>query len=198
MINKNHVICVLAAITAALVLSLNYYADKLSETRKKANKLENTISIMAEKLDTFSIVMNDSVKIHAARVKAMDITRKNLEARCGNLIKQLDLKPKEIHHYSETSTIIHDTVTVIAETDTFGGIKARYSDEFANIGVSISKDRKALFDYTIKDSLTIFNHQKKHSILFGLIKWNSTEKTTIVNHNPKAVITNFQSINVFK
>lgn len=196
--SKNHIILIMAALICSLVLTVNHYADKLSEAKKKANTLEKTIDILGEKLDTFHIAMGDTIQLHAARVKAMDITKKNLENRCGELLRQLSLKPKEVHHYSETSTIIHDTVTVLAEVDTFGGIKARYADEFANIGVAISKDRKALFDYSIKDSLTIFNHQKRHSILFGLIKWNSTEKTTVVNHNPNAVVTNFQSVNIIK
>lgn len=196
--SKNQLIAVLGAIIASLVLMVNYEHDKLSEARKKANSLEETINILGEKLDTFTIAMGDSIHLHAAKVKQMEITKKNLENKCGELMKQLKLKPKEIHHYSQSSMVIHDTVTVTAEVDTFGGINARYTDEFANIGVSINKEREAKFDYAIKDSLTIFNHQKKHSILFGLIKWRSNEKTTVVNHNPKATITSFQSVNIIQ
>jgi len=82
--------------------------------------------------------------------------------------------------------------------DTFGGIKAGVHDEWANIDVEINKERQAIFDYSFKDSLTIMTVQKKHSILFGLIKWREHESTKVISHNPNAEISTLQTITIIK
>ena len=194
---KNKIIAILAALFVSMALTTTYTLKKLSEAKERGNRLEKTISSLNQEIKLYKIKVGDT-ELLASTVDDLSMTKKNLQARCDELMKELKLKPKEIHHYSEVETFIRDTVVVQAKVDEFGGINARYADEFANISVNIDSMKQALIDYSIKDSLTIFNHQKKHSILFGLIKWYGTEKTTIVNHNPKATVTKFQSVNIIK
>lgn len=194
---KNKIIAILAALFVSMALTTTYTLKKLSEAKEMGNRLEKTISSLNQEIKLYKIKVGDT-ELLASTVDDLSMTKKNLQARCDELMKELKLKPKEVHHYSEVETFIRDTVVVQAKVDEFGGINARYADEFANISVNIDSMKQAFIDYSIKDSLTIFNHQKKHSILFGLIKWYGTEKTTIVNHNPKATVTKFQSINIIK
>lgn len=194
---KNKIIAILAALFVSMALTTTYTLKKLSEAKERGNRLEKTISSLNQEIKLYKIKVGDT-ELLASTVDDLSMTKKNLQARCDELMKELKLKPKEVHHYSEVETFIRDTVVVQAKVDEFGGINARYADEFANISVNIDSMKQALIDYSIKDSLTIFNYQKKHSILFGLIKWYGTEKTTIVNHNPKATVTKFQSVNIIK
>ena len=195
---KNKIILILIAVCSSLILSTSYAVKKLSDAKERGKKLENTISSLDKKLKTFQVTMDDSIKLYAATVEDLSMTKKNLQSKCNDLMKELKIKPKEIHHYSKIETCVHDTIRVVAEVDSFGGLNAVYKDDFAKINVNIDTARNAVIDYAIKDSLTLFNHQKKHSLLFGLIKWYETEKTTIVSHNPKAVISDFKSINIIQ
>ena len=89
-----------------------------------------------------------------------------------------------------------DTVVVEAKVDSFGGLKTGYTDSFVDISVDIDKERRSKIAYNVRDSLTVMVTQKKHSILFGLFKWKEYEKAVVVNHNPKAVTTHVEIMNV--
>jgi hypothetical protein len=192
--SKNTIIALLGAAIVALSLCADYCWERYSEEKEKARQLENTIDQLNQELDTFSVALNDSVRLHAARVQDMKMTIGNLESKCGTLLKKLSEKPKNVEKLVEVETYVHDTVTVAAKVDSTG-TSARYRDDFADIKVLIDYQKNAFFDYSIKDSLTIISTRKRHSILFGLIKWKSKNvKTTIVNHNPKANITKFEAI----
>lgn len=192
------VILVLALFLIGTSLIADWCFSQWRAERKRSAALESTINKLHQELDTFSVRLNDSTVVHAARVEDMQMTKKNLEAKCSDLLKKLSIKPKTVDKYVEVTSLIHDTAWVEAVADTFGGMSAKYKDDFADIGVYIDKKRNAKFDYSIRDSITVINARKKHSILFGLIKWKGKPKTTVINHNPNAKITEFEAIEVIK
>ena len=88
--------------------------------------------------------------------------------------------------------------TIIAQVDTFGGLRASLNDRFVNIDVEVRSDRKTIIDYNILDSISVIQVQKQHSILFGLFKWKSVEETRVVSHNPKTRIVGLETINIVR
>ena len=187
-------ICMLAmASIYANQMRIKYNAEK-----ERSKAFENTISGLNQKIDTFKVVMQDSISLYAARVENLKMTKKNIQDRYDDLLKSTKIKPKDVQGMVSVGKVTADTVRVPVEVDSFGGLKTGYKDKFTTINVNISKDRSAAIDYAIWDSISIINEQKKHSILFGLIKWKETERTTVVSHNPKSKIVGVTSIDIIK
>lgn len=124
--------------------------------------------------------------VKQAEVEKLQVTNQNLQSLYGDLLKSTKTKPKDVKELTNIGTITSGTDTVICEVDSFSGLKAHWKDDYINIRVNIDSTRKAMIDYAIKDSLTIISYQKKHSILFGLIKWKSYEGCKVITHNPKS------------
>lgn len=179
---------VLYLIAIVLVLAYIVYAEhnSASKYQKQSATLENTISALNQKVKISEIILNDSIAAKQAEVTSLEITCKNLQSLYGQLLKASNTKAKDVQTLVTAQTITAGTDTVICLVDSFGGLKAHWVDPYINIQVDIDTERKAAIDYSIKDSLTIINYQKKHSILFGLIKWKSYEGCKVITHNPKA------------
>ena len=183
-------------------ICLMWYAidttQRLHEAQQKSETLETTITNMHQKLEHFEIRMNDSTRLHAAAVKNLRMTAENVQARYSELLAASKMKPRDINSVTAIGTEAKDTVYVPVETDSFGGLQTGYKDSFIDISVFISPDRLATIEYASRDSLSLIVSQKKHSILFGLIKWRSLEKTMVINHNPNATISSLETINVIE
>ena len=185
----------------ALLAFVWYSADvtkRLNDARRKAKALETTITDMGQKMRTFEVRMNDSTRLHAAEVNNLRMTAENVQAKYDALLAASKIKKKDVNKVTTVSTIVMDTVYVPVEVDSFGGLQTGYKDSFIDISVDISPEKMATIGYASRDSLSLILTQKKHSILFGLIKWKSLERTTVINHNPKATISSLETINVIE
>jgi cbb3-type cytochrome oxidase subunit 3 len=171
---------------------------KLNEAKQKSETLETTISDMNQKMERFEIQINDSTRLHAATVKNLRMTADNIQAKYDELLKASSIKKKDVNSVAVIGTEARDTVYVPTLVDSFGGLQTGYKDQFIDISVNINPERLATIAYASRDSLSLIVNQKKHSILFGLIKWKSLEKTTVINHNPNATISSLQTINVIE
>lgn len=198
----NFVTTKLSGILIVVFITLICYSfnvsKRLHEAKQKSKALETTITDMHQKMQSLEIRMNDSTKLHAAIVKNLRMTSENVQAKYDELLAASKIKPKDVNSVATVATEIRDTVYVPVKVDSFGGIQTGYRDNFIDISVDISPDRLATIGYASRDSLSLIVTQKKHSILFGLIKWKSLEKTMVVNHNPKATITSVETINVIE
>lgn len=181
-----------------LCLALWESNNRATSYHKQSNALETTISNLNQEIKRTELRLNDSVSLYQAEVQNLNYTKDNLEAKYCELLKASKLKPKDVNSITEVVTMIHEIDTVIAEVDTFGGIKAQLQDPFVSIDVEVQPDLKTMIDYEVRDSLTVISVQKKHSWLFGLIKWREHKETRVVNHNPKATVTNLQTIEVIE
>lgn len=175
--------------------SLNGQVEKYHQ---RSDTLENTISDMNQEMKLTQLRFNDSISVYQAEVKNLTFTKGNLEAKYNKLLKASQLKSKDVNSVTEIVTVTHDVDTVIAEVDTFGGIKAKLQDPFVSIDVEVQPDLNTLIDYEVRDSLTVVTVQKKHSWLFGLIKWKEHKATRVINHNPKASIVDLQTVDVIE
>lgn len=188
------VVCMLiSAMLYSYDMRKKYIAEK-----ERAKAFENTISDLHQKIETFKVKMNDSIEFYAAKVNTLQMTKENIQARYDKLLYATDIKSRDVQSMADVGMEIKDTVYVPVNVDVFGGITTGYKDDFTTISVSISPDKEAAISYDIKDSISIINVQKRHSLLFGLIKWKETEKTTVISHNPKSMIVGVTSIEVVK
>lgn len=171
---------------SSLVIAL-YSMSKIAYKHfKRANTLEATITDMDQRMQVETIRLNDSIELKMAEVKALKVTYSNIESKYSELLKASDTKKKYVNTITVVSTVTEGRDTVVCLVDTFGGLTANFKDQYADISVKVDSERVATIDYSVKDSLTVINYQKRHSILFGLIKWNSYEGTKVVSNNPKS------------
>ncbi len=195
---KKQLIWYLIMIVFVLAGLLNYESKKAKTYKTNAHTLENTISNLNQQLKTSTIRLNDSLLLKQAEVRSLEITNKNLKALYDELLKASNTKAKDVQTLVNIGTITTGKDTVVCLVDSFGGIKANWIDQYINIKVDIDQERKAAIDYAIKDSLTIISYQKKHSLLFGLIKWKSYEGCKVITHNPKATPVTAVSYSIIK
>lgn len=195
---KKQLVWYLFAIIAALICLLSYESKKARNYKANAKTLENTISSLNQQIKVSTIKLNDTLLLKQAEVRNLEITNKNLQSLYDELLKASSTKAKDIQTMANVGTITTGKDTVLCLVDTFGGIKAHWVDQYINIKVDIDSARMAAIDYSIKDSLTIINYTKKHSLLFGLIKWKSYEGCKVVTHNPKAIPVTAVSYSIIK
>lgn len=189
----------LKAIICMLMLLCIGYSFKVTseylQEKERATALNQTINDLNQEIETYEVRLNDSTVVHAARVADLNMTIDNIENYYKDLLKANTIRPKDVSHVTTTETSTHGVEIVPVYVDTFGGMKASYIDPYTSIIVDIDSAKQAVIDYSIRDSLTIINYQKKHSILWGLIKWKKPSRTVVVSANPKTTIVNVKSVN---
>lgn len=195
---KKQLVWYLIAIIIVLVCLLNYESKKVKTYKTNANTLENTISSLNQQIKISTIRLNDSLTLKQAEIKSLEVTKRNLQALYGELLNASNTKAKDAQTLVNVGTIITGKDTIVCLVDSFGGIKAAWQDKYVNIQVDIDSARKAAIDYSIRDSLTIINYEKKHSLLFGLIKWKSYEGCKVITYNPKATPVTAVSYSIIK
>lgn len=186
------IVCVL------MLLCIGYSAKITSaylQQKERAATLNQTINDLHQEVETYEVRLNDSLVVHAARVADLNMTIDNIETYYKKLLKANTIKPKDVEHVITTETATHGVEIVPVYVDTFGGMKASYNDPYTSIKVDIDNSKKAVIDYSIRDSITIIKYYKKRRILWGLIKWKKPSKTVVVSANPKTTIVNVTSIN---
>lgn len=171
-----------------MVFAVLFYCQtkKAMVYKTKAKTLENTISTLNQQTKTKILRLNDSVEVKQAEVNSLEITNRNLQSLYGEMLKASETKAKDVKVLTKIETVTVGKDTVYCLVDSFGGLHAQWVDPYIDIKVDVDSSRKAAIDYAIKDSLTVINYEKKHSILFGLIKWKSYEGCKVITHNPKA------------
>lgn len=190
--------CSLYIVIGVLCFSLWQTYSQATKYQQKADTLEATINDLNQEIKYTKIQLNDSIALYQAEVKNLHFTQDNLQAKYDKLLAASKTKPKDVSNVTEVASIVHSVDTVIAVVDSFGGIKAKLEDAFVDIDVEVLPDRNTIIDYEVRDSLTVFNVQKKHSWLFGLIKWKEQKGVKVINHNPKANIISLQTIDIIE
>lgn len=187
---------ILGTICVLLVILLSYMSERYNEKKIEAERLENTVDNCFQKMEGLQIQLDDTTAVMAARVSDLEYTKNNMEIRYDSLLRVCNLRAKDTRHITEVGSCIHDRIVEIPVFyDNFGGLKTEYKDNYTHISVNIDSTRLATIDYDIKDSLIIINTQKQHKLLFGLIKWKESLKTTVLSTNPKMKITAVTSVN---
>ena len=170
---------------------------------ERNRKIENTSKTLANSLSNIgkapekAVLSTKKGSIQALVVTPSGLTNKNIKDRYSEDIepvKSIGVNAKDVTGIQKITTDTHDTIYTPMIINSFGGLEAHYKDNFATINVSVDSTRNSIIDYSIRDSLVIINFQKKHSILFGLIKWRESKKVEVHSLNPKTTISGFEVI----
>lgn len=170
---------------------------------ERNRKIENTSKTLANSLSNIgkapekAVLSTKKGSIQALVATPSDLTNKNIKDRYSEDIepvKSIGVNAKDVTGIQKITTDTHDTIYTPMISNSFGGLEAHYKDNFATINVSIDSTRNSIINYSIRDSLVIINFQKKHSILFGLIKWRESKKVEVHSLNPKTTISGFEVI----
>lgn len=170
---------------------------------ERNRKIENTSKTLANSLSNIgkapekAVLSTKKGSIQALVATPSGLTNKNIKDRYSEDIepvKSIGVNAKDVTGIQKITTDTHDTIYTPMISNSFGGLEAHYKDNFATINVSIDSTRNSIIDYSIRDSLVIINFQKKHSILFGLIKWRESKKVEVHSLNPKTTISGFEVI----
>lgn len=165
--------------------------------KQKAAQLERTISNAAKPAKQVAVKTDNGV-ITAAVAEPVKMTTANITATQPQVVqvaKGVGARPKDIDEVTALTTSTHDTVYVpLIKEPPNGGLSIRYRDNYASIDVDIDSTETARIDYTFTDSIVITSFQRRHSILFGLIKWKSVEKIEAHSLNPKTTLQSLEVI----
>lgn len=170
---------------------------------ERNRKIENTSKTLANSLSNIgkapekTVLSTKKGSIQALVATPSGLTNKNIKDRYSEDIepvKSIGVNAKDVTGIQKITTDTHDTIYTPMISNSFGGLEAHYKDNFATINVSVDSTRNSIIDYSIRDSLVIINFQKRHSILFGLIKWRESKKVEVHSLNPKTTISGFEVI----
>lgn len=179
---------------AVLAFSLWHSHQDSQKYHKQSEELENTINELNGKIKHTQIRLNDSIELYQAEVSTLKMTQANIQARYDKLLKASKVKPKDVNSITDISSVVHAVDSGTATVNEFGGLHAELKDPFISIDVEIFPNKNTIIEYEMYDSLTVIDVQKKHSWLFGLIKWKEHKGVRVINHNPKATIRHLRTI----
>lgn len=190
--NKSFYAILLLALT---VLGLGYATYRLTleckALEKKASQLENTAANIGQAPQSSTVVKTDKGDITVVSSEPLKATEKVIEARHGEnmaIAKETGVKPKDVDAISTISTSTSDSVTAPVKVEPFGGLSAHFEDSYARIDVRIDSMKTATIQYEMRDSIVLLSTRKRHSILFGLIKWKGKAKYEAFSRNNKTTV----------
>ena len=164
--------------------------------KQKAKDLEYTAAHIGQHTQTSTVVSTDKGDLTVVTTEPMKATDKVIEARHGDdlkVVKEVGVKPKDVDAMSHVETSTRDSVTAPVKVEPFGGLSTHFKDDFTTIDVRIDSMRTAFITYEVTDSIVIVETRKRHSILFGLIKWKSKKgKVEAFSKNPKCTVKSLQ------
>lgn len=187
----------LLIVVVGLAFSTWKFYGESKALKKKVGQLENTVSNIGKNNMTATTVKTDKGDVTVAEVEPLKATDKNVKDRYG---KEMDIvkeasgaKPKDVDNLSSVEVATSDSVQAPVTVEPFGGLTTHFSDDYTTIDVRIDSMKTATITYEVRDSLVIVSWAKRHSILFGLIKWKSKKRRyEAFSKNPKATIRSFE------
>ena len=136
--------------------------------------------------------IHDSIPVGTAPVVAME-PRTYRKVTDKKLLKDLKVKPNQVSAEQKTSTVIHDTVPIVAHQRD----KLEFHDHWTDFVVDM-KPPDTTLTYSVRDSVTtIVYREYKHHFLWW--HWGTKGyKVKIVNFNPHAKLLYNQFVKVEK
>lgn len=159
--------------------------------KKKAAQLENTAANIGQSHQTSQVVKTDRGDITVVTTEPLKVTKKVIEERQKEdlmVAQGAGVRPKDVDEISHIGVSTSDSVTVPVKEEPFGGLSTHFEDDYTRIDVLIDTAMMATIDYEMRDSIVVIANRKRHSILFGLIKWKGKAKIEAFSRNPKATV----------
>ena len=177
--------------------------DKLKQEKINSELISNSFANSKDSLERITIKLNDDLKVEVAKTKTLYLDKQSLVKLYSeevNTSKKLGVRVKDLQSMQQLSTQTHETIKEVpVYVDSLQRLCTTYTDSFTSISACIPRYGGAEINYSIKDSLKIYEYYKPHSILWGLIKWSSRDgEFAVFSKNPKTTITGFKVEKVIK
>lgn len=192
----------LGPLVVLLLIGLSYSTYRLHKEcriyKEKATQLEVTAASVGQAPQETTTVKTDKGDITVVSTEPLKATKKVIEARHKEDMKVAQgagVRPKDVDEISHIEVSTGDSVTAPVKEEPFGGLSTHFEDDYTRIDVLIDSAMTATIDYEMRDSIVVLSTRKRHSILFGLIKWKGKAKVEAFSKNPKAKV---QSVEVLE
>ena len=167
----------LVAVCVALI-SLRSFVNE-ARLRREIRDLEVRLAQSVEKADTF--IIRDSIPV--TRIKVVEVDKTDYKAQLADkkLIKDLELRIKEVESENRTLLSTRDTVVLNPLNDSV----LTYSDKWNSFSYEL---KSRVLDWEVRDSLVTFvSSEYRHHFLWW--RWGKRGyNVSIVNFNPKSRI----------
>ena len=162
-----------------LLLAATFLMYRLwQEEKKESARLSDNMKSLCTGLEEYKI--RDSLNVVENHVLRLNIEElKELRSADAKLIKELNLRPKEVEYITTTKVVTKDSIVFVLKDSCFN-----YSDKW----VDFMQIFLTAFTYEVRDSLSsaisrIYKHR-----FYGGDKGTKGYKQTIVNYNPRSKI----------
>ena len=163
-----------------LLLAATFLMYRLwQEEKKESARLSDNMKSLCTGLEEYKI--RDSLNVVENHVLRLNIEElKELRSADAKLIKELNLRPKEVEYITTTKVVTKDSIVFVLKDSCFN-----YSDKWVDFYANIPD---STFTYEVRDSLSsAISRIYKHKFLWW--RWGTKGyKQTIVNHNPRSKI----------
>lgn len=163
-----------------LLLAATFLMYRLwQEEKKESARLSDNMKSLCTGLEEYKI--RDSLNVVENHVLRLNIEElKELRSADAKLIKELNLRPKEVEYITTTKVVTKDSIVFVLKDSCFN-----YSDKWVDFYANIPD---STFTYEVRDSLSsAISRIYKHRFLWW--RWGTKGyKQTIVNHNPRSKI----------
>lgn len=167
------------------------------EQKETLTKVNSNAYALKDSIKYYQVKLSDGdvkTKVQAGEITQLYIKLadyKQLYSKEAETIKAMKIKLDNVQSVATTELSTTTEVETVAEIrdDT---IKAGYKDKWENDSVFISLySRWTKWKLRHDVGITIVDHVKQHSILFGLFKWGKVYKSDIITDNPNTKIVSF-------
>lgn len=154
-------------------------------------QLERSVSQIGKPKQEKKELHTDNGTLTSITTEPVKVTSKNIRERYADDVKEVKdagIKGRDIDELTHINISTRDSVSAELHHVDSTTMNVHYADGYARIDVQIDSLRSATIDYEVKDSVVVVAYQKRHRLLFGLIRWKETERVEVHSKNPKAEV----------
>lgn len=154
-------------------------------------QLEKSVSQIGKPRQEKKELHTDNGTLTSITTEPVKVTSKNIRERYADDVKEVKdagIKGRDIDELTHINISTRDSVSAELHYVDSTTMNVHYADGYARIDVQIDSLRTATIDYEVKDSVVVIAYQKRHRLLFGLIRWKETERVEVHSKNPKAEV----------
>ena len=153
--------------------------------------MERSVSQIGKPKQEKKELHTDNGTLTSITTEPVKVTSKNIRERYADDVKEVKdagIKGRDIDELTHINISTRDSVSAELHHVDSTTMNVHYADGYARIDVQIDSLRSATIDYEVKDSVVVVAYQKRHRLLFGLIRWKETERVEVHSKNPKAEV----------
>lgn len=154
-------------------------------------QLERSVSQIGKPKQEKKELHTDNGTLTSITTEPVKVTSKNIRERYADDVKEVKdagIKGRDIDELTHINISTRDSVSAELHHVDSTTMNVHYADGYARIDVQIDSLRSATIDYEVNDSVVVVAYQKRHRLLFGLIRWKETERVEVHSKNPKAEV----------